>query len=761
MQISIANAILVARLVGKSIVRRGLKMWLDFKKSNIIGCELVVNGDFKDGEDYWIFSNATLNLGGAEINNIGLSNANAFIQSTDVAVLGSTYKVTYDVLETNGKNLVIEQATSIYLETDTVGVNREVVFEWTKTTAGKLAIKRIVAETKVTIDNIRLQEVAQFAPDKSTNTNNAKLFTGKALSFNGNDYVSGLPSPTSQMTLSLWVHPTSSAKGGLITWDNSGGNHDYDFVLFRNASGKLVAKWDTDTVDGTEVTSVSNVPEDVWTRIVVSQDSNTFKMYIDGQFDVSASIPANLSGSMVGVIGRMYANTYATENYFNGKLSDIQIYNSAWDSDDAAYDYANPNNLVTDNPNTSITLSNLSAYYALSEGSGSIAYDSSGEGNSGNVYDGSILGATYVLKQPTIPQLGMMDWSKGSNLFVNSQVFTAWIRGNTSLTSNNTTSPLGDQTGSTLTTTNNGSTFYISSNVVASTSYTFSFYVKRGNMSGLKYRIYDNSNTNNIVAPTSYYSETSASAWVRVSKTFTTPSGCTSIRTYIISDSASTGTVRIWGSQLEESSTLGSYIGTSGSSASNATLIQNPNDLGKDVLGNALRLREGGFNLDGSGYAEVADDSSLDFGTGAFSMECWVRADYTSKGSSYNTILTLGGDPRGAGSAGLVSDDFQLYAYINGSFMRANSNYTNGDWYHIASTRDSGGACKLYIDSIAQTLTSTTTGDITNALVKTIGNDTINGREYENIIDDLRLYSQALSQKEIDNNYKIGLSKHS
>ena len=57
MQISIANAIQVARRIGSaaSIITNGLKMWLGFKTSEVVGRELVVNGDFSDGEAAWTF----------------------------------------------------------------------------------------------------------------------------------------------------------------------------------------------------------------------------------------------------------------------------------------------------------------------------------------------------------------------------------------------------------------------------------------------------------------------------------------------------------------------------------------------------------------------------------------------------------------------------------------------------------------------------------------------------------------------------------
>ena len=44
----------------------------------------------------------------------------------------------------------------------------------------------------------------------------------------------------------------------------------------------------------------------------------------------------------------------------------------------------------------------------------------------GETYDGSSLGATYDDAQERIPQLGMMNWSKGSNLIEYSEDFSQW-----------------------------------------------------------------------------------------------------------------------------------------------------------------------------------------------------------------------------------------------------------------------------------------------------------------------------------------------
>jgi hypothetical protein len=67
----------------------------------------------------------------------------------------------------------------------------------------------------------------------------------------------------------------------------------------------------------------------------------------------------------------------------------------------------------------------------------------------------------------------------------------------------------------------------------------------------------------------------------------------------------------------------------------------------------------------------------------------------------------------------------------------------------------------LYIDSEAQSDTETNQNNITNSDVKFIGRSSWNvQRDYNGIIDDVKIYNKALTQAEIKKNYNATKGKH-
>ena len=426
--------------------------------------------------------------------------------------------------------------------------------------------------------SISVKEVAQFATDKSVKTNEAKLFTGKALSFDGvNDYIdfgSDINSNGTIWTTAIWLSDYTATTFAWILGDSTTRN----IGLNNSVGGKIFFR---DSSANYHDFNFSGYSVDLATpqRLVFSSNGTNISLYINGVF-INAITPSTTELR----VSRLMAGYSNSQYMVNGTVSDFQIYNAAWDSDDAVYDYANPNNLVFNNSASNIALSNLKGYYALSEGSGSIAYDSSGEGNSGNVYDGSTLGATYVNKQPTIPQLGMVDWAKSTPV------------------------------------------------------------------------------------------------------------------------------------------------------STEVTLIEAPNDLGKDVLGNSLRLRDGGFNLDGSGYGSVAISSELTAITNG-TIQFWLKTSDTkfSVLNGQSSSEFIGKTDNGVwsfGNAGTIT------SYIGSDTASTQPLYNNAWNFYTFTGVNLSTWNEFYTSNLA-------------------------GFDIDGIIDEVLIYSSVLSAKEIKNNYKIGLSKHS
>lgn len=138
------------------------------------------------------------------------------------------------------------------------------------------------------------------------------------------------------------------------------------------------------------------------------------------------------------------------------------------------------------------------------------------------------------------------------NLLTKTEVFgnAVWVQSATGQTADTTLAPNGTTTADTLTTSNVNHAKYQAVTVTPHTQYTFSFFAMRGTMSDLKYSVYNNTGAADIVAATSYYSQTNASYLVRISLTFVTPAACVLIRCYPLRDSGVTGTMFIWGAQL-------------------------------------------------------------------------------------------------------------------------------------------------------------------------------------------------------------------
>ena len=292
------------------------------------------------------------------------------------------------------------------------------------------------------------------------------------------------------------------------------------------------------------------------------------------------------------------------------------------------------------------------------------------------------------------------------NLILESQALnsSSWDRGSTTVSDNSVAAPDGTTTASTATTSAAGSSLRtIAITVQPSTTYTFSFFALRGTMSDLKYSIYNNTAASDIVAPTSYYASTNASTWSRLSFTFTTPAGCTSIFCFLLRDSIATGTVFLWGAQLEQRSSVSSYTATTTQPITNYIPVL------LTAASGVARFQHNPTTDESLGLLiEEARTNSLTY-SADFSNAAWVK---TRSSITSNTIVapdgTLTGDK-------LVEDT----TASNTHFVNQSASVTNPTQYTVSVYLKAGE--RTIVDFITASGTATYSAISVNLTLGTIG----------------------------------------
>ena len=415
MIISFTNVIGAIRSLGEAaqVITTNLKMWLGFETSETLGREEVVNGDFSTDSDWTEGTGWDIDEANNKATHTG---AGGIIKQTFSNLIVGKHYVASVTLNSVGDTTLSNTSFQIRNNTDTASVAQllsssgeiladEINYLTLNFTATQVNnIIRVYSADNIFVTDFSVKELTQITPDKSGNNNVGELFTGKALDFDGNgDYVdiSGFSMSGNNATFAFWAYIEENEKG------------DYFFDFYSSSTRFILGFGQTSrelAIYSGGWQDFGNPPQDQWVRIVLTVKGTIAKCFVDGvQLGADKTISAyDFSSPTTAHIGARHTpETFP--KYYQGLLSDFQVYNKAWLNDDIAYDYANPQNLVTDSDNTTIALSNLKAYWAMSEGAGSLTYDSSGEGN-----NGTINGATYEPAQPRIPQLGMMDWAKST-----------------------------------------------------------------------------------------------------------------------------------------------------------------------------------------------------------------------------------------------------------------------------------------------------------------------------------------------------------
>ena len=203
--------------------------------------------------------------------------------------------------------------------------------------------------------------------------------------------------------------------------------------------------------------------------------------------------------------------------------------------------------------------------------------------------------------------------------------------------------------------------------------------------------------------------------------------------------------------------------------ATGNVVVTNPQGSGtsSSIFTFALPAPAGGLDFDGvNDYVEIADNNNLDFGSGNFTIETWVNkkagsANFSNSGviGKWNTGSSTGTNEwllqttSGTGSNNIPS--FWMEAGSTIYQCNATTSMQLNTWYHLAAVRE-GTTLKIYVNGIlegTQTIPANAIINNTN-LNMTLGAYRFSSNPLFSAMsmDELRIWSRALCQEEIQNN---------
>jgi hypothetical protein len=212
---------------------------------------------------------------------------------------------------------------------------------------------------------------------------------GKALNFDGSSsYIRSatFPNfPTTTMTACVWLKTTSSSSM-LIFQQNRSLSYYNNEALFNTSSGKLLF-WDYGAsaygFDGTTLSNTS-LNDGKWHLGCFVKNGTSGTYYLDGNQDGTKTAASNVSyGTNDFVIGKDYRDD---NTFFNGSIDDVRIYNRVLTASEISKIYSSGQTALK-----KVSEQGLVGYWAMNEGQGVKAGDSSGMNNTG-----TITGATWT-----------------------------------------------------------------------------------------------------------------------------------------------------------------------------------------------------------------------------------------------------------------------------------------------------------------------------------------------------------------------------
>jgi len=171
---------------------------------------------------------------------------------------------------------------------------------------------------------------------------------GNAIQYSGiNDIITVKDSPSLDLstgfTLEAWVKPTAIKRSSVIFKEQAGGDV---YSLYVYEDGDIWSTFLNDGVDDYSVSGTSSLPINQWTHIVSTYDGIKLQLYKNGILESSSSQSGlvKVSDGALQIGGNLVRN-----EYFQGYLDEIKIYNRALSSAEVLADMQNSAQLIVGN----------------------------------------------------------------------------------------------------------------------------------------------------------------------------------------------------------------------------------------------------------------------------------------------------------------------------------------------------------------------------------------------------------------------------
>ena len=158
----------------------------------------------------------------------------------------------------------------------------------------------------------------------------------------------------------------------------------------------------------------------------------------------------------------------------------------------------------------------------------------------------------------------------------------------------------------------------------------------------------------------------------------------------------------------------------------------------------------------------VPDNNLLDFGTGDFTVEAWVKTTLNgekaivakSNNVNANWLLTVTDDAGQVGNVRAVLFDGTTTRTAYGPPIRVD----DGNWHHVVAVYQRSYGTRVFVDTVEKATAGTAPNSVSNAATLNIG-DTTGYTPFNGDIDDVAIYPTALSAARVLAHYDAAVIK--